>query len=183
MNESLISVRYAKALFESALEKKKLDSVNTDMLFLTEIFKAKEAREFLSNPVIPPSKKSSILHKMLSGNVEKITLSLLDLLVKNGRESFIPGIARVFVHEAKKYKGITEAVLTTAVKTDPSVKDQITELISKVFSTKVELQEVVDPEILGGFVLRVEDNYIDASVKNKLRKIKKELLGSIAASR
>ena len=51
-------------------------------------------------------------------NVEKITLSLIDLVVKNGRESFLPAIARVFMHETKKFKGITESVLTTAVKVD-----------------------------------------------------------------
>ena len=81
-----------------------------------------------------------------------------------------------------KYKGITESVLTTAVKVDEKVRNQVIALISEVFSTKVELTENIDPEILGGFILRVDDNYIDASIKNKLRKIRKELLGSTIAS-
>jgi F-type H+-transporting ATPase subunit delta len=98
--------------------------------------------------------------------------------VKNGRENFIPAIARVFIHETKKYKGITESVLTTAVKVDEKVKKQITDLISEVFKTKVELKENIDPEIVGGFILQIDDNYIDASIKNKLRKIRKELKGS-----
>lgn len=178
MNESKISVRYSKALFQSALEMKTIDKVNRDMIFISEVLKTPEAKDFLSNPVIPPSKKSDIFHKMLDGNVEKITLSLVDLVVKNGRESFLPGIARNFIHETLKYKGITEAVLTTAVSTDAKVKIQVSELISKVFSTKVELEEVVNPEIIGGFILRVEDNYIDASIKYKLRKIRKQLLGN-----
>ena len=54
-----------------------------------------------------------------------ITLSLIDLVVKNGRESFLPAIARVFIHETKKYKGITESILTTAVKIDGKVRKQI----------------------------------------------------------
>lgn len=178
MNASKISVRYSRALFQSALEKKIIDNVNADMIFISEILKTAEAKDFLSNPVIPPSKKSNIFHKMLDGNVEKITLSLVDLVVKNGRESFLPGIARNFIHETLKYKGITEAVLTTAVPTDSKINKQVSDLISKVFSTKVELKEVVDPDIIGGFILRVEDNYIDASIKYKLRKIKKQLLGN-----
>jgi F-type H+-transporting ATPase subunit delta len=179
MNDSKISVRYARAIFQSAQEKKILDKVYQDMIFISEICKNKETKEFLHSPIIIPSKKEAIFHKMLEGNLEKITLSLLDLIVKNGRESFIPAIARNFIHETKKFKGITESVLTTAIKVDDNVRKQIIDLISKVFNTKVELKENLDPEIVGGFILQVDDNYIDASIRNKLRKIKKELIGSV----
>ena len=179
MNDSKISVRYSRALFQSALEKKILDNVNQDMIFISEICKADETIEFLHSPVIPPSKKEEIFHKMFEGNIEKITLSLLDLIVKNGRESFIPAIARDFIHETKKYKGITDSVLTTAVKVDDKVRKQIIDLISGIFKTKVDLKENINPEIIGGFILQVDDSYIDASIKNKLRKIKKELIGSV----
>ena len=183
MNDSKISVRYSRALFQTALEKKILDKVNQDMVFLAEICKLPEMKEFLQSPIIVPSKKDDVFHKLLGDNVEKITLSLIDLIVKNGRESFIPAIARVFIHETKKYKGITESVLTTAVKVDEKVKKQITDLISEVFTTKVELKENIDTEIVGGFILQIDDNYIDASIKNKLRIIRKELKGSAITSR
>jgi F-type H+-transporting ATPase subunit delta len=175
MNDSKISVRYSRALFQSALEKKILDKVNQDMIFIEEVCKIPETKEFLHNPVIVPSKKRAIFHKMFGDNVEKITLALIDLVVKNGRESFFPSIARVFIHETMKYKGITESVLTTAIKVDAKVKKQVTDLISDVFKTEVELEEIIDSEIIGGFILKVDDNYIDASIRNKLRKIKKEL--------
>jgi len=182
MNDSKISVRYSRALFQSALEKKIIDKVNQDMIFISEICKTPEAKEFLHSPIIVPSKKSSIFHKMFDGNVEIITLSLIDLVVKNGREAFLPAIARVFIHETMKYKGVTESVLTTAVKVNDKVRKEIKDLIADVFSTKVELEENIDPEILGGFILRVDDNYIDASIRNKLRKIRKDLLGNTGSS-
>ncbi len=182
MNDSKISVRYSRALFQSALEKKIIDKVNQDMIFISEICRLPETKEFLQSPIIPPSKKSAIFHKMFEGNVEKITLSLVDLVVKNGRENYLPAIARVFITETLKYKGITESVLTTAIKVDSKVRKQITDLISEVFSTKVELEEKIDTDIIGGFILRIDDQYIDASIRNKLRKIKKELLGSIIAA-
>jgi F-type H+-transporting ATPase subunit delta len=182
MNDSKISVRYSRALFQSALEKKILDKVNEDMIFISAFCKLPEAKELLQSPVIRPSKKGEIFHKIFGENVDKITLSLIDLVVKNGRESYIPAIARVFIHETLKHKGITESVLTTAVKVDSKVKKQITDLISDVFKTKVELEEKIDKEIIGGFILRVDDNYIDASIKNKLRKIKIELKGNALAS-
>jgi F-type H+-transporting ATPase subunit delta len=179
MNDSKISVRYARALFQSALEKKVLDKVFQDMVFISEICKTTEAREFLNSPVIVPSKKEAILHKMLEGNVDKLTLSLIDLIVKNGRESYLSAIAREYIHETKKYRGITDSVLTTAVKVDEKVRKQITDLISGVFKTKVELKEIIDAEVIGGFILQIDDSYIDASIRNKLRKIKKELIGGV----
>jgi F-type H+-transporting ATPase subunit delta len=178
MNDSKISVRYARALFQTALEKKLLDKVSQDMILISEICKSPETKEFLASPIIPPSKKEDIFHKILGGNVEQITLSLIDLIVKNGRESYIPSISRDFIHDTKKFKGITDSVLTTAAPVDDKVRKQITELISDVFKTNVELKETIDPEIIGGFILQVDDSYIDASIKNKLRKIKKELIGS-----
>jgi F-type H+-transporting ATPase subunit delta len=179
MNESKISIRYSRAIFLSALGKDILDDVKKDMIFIADVCKIEEIKEFLNNPVIVPSKKKAIFHKMFGTNVEKITLSLIDLTVDNGRERYIPDIARVFIHETMKYKGITESILTTAVKVDAKVKKQITDMISDVFKTKVELIENLDSDIVGGFILRVDDNYIDASIRNKLRKIQKELIGSV----
>lgn len=177
MNDSKISVRYSRALFESALEKKLIDNVYDDMKFISEICKIPELKELLLSPIIVPSKKTDILHKVFGKNIEKITLSLVDLVIKNGRERFLPDIARNFLHETKKHKGITESVLTTAEKVDEKIKKQIVDLVSGIFNTKVELNEVINKDIIGGFILRIDDNYIDASIKNKLRKIEKELKG------
>jgi len=178
MNDSKISVRYSHALFESALDKKILDKVYNDMIFISEICEIPEMKEFLDSPIIVPSKKMDILHRIAEKNIEKITLSFIDLVVGNEREVFLPAMARAFKHETKKYKGITESVLTTAVKVDTGVRKQISDLITGIFKTKVELTEIVDKNIIGGFILRIEDNYIDASVRTKLRKIEKELKGS-----
>jgi F-type H+-transporting ATPase subunit delta len=179
MNHSKIALRYSRAIFESALEKKLLDKVYVDMLFISEVCTLPEVKEFLESPVIVPSKKTDILHKILGKDLNKSTLSLIDLVVKNGREIFLPDIARAFIHKTKEYNGITESVLTTAVKIHDKVRNEIIELISGVFKTKVEIKEVIDKDIIGGFILRIEDNYIDASVRYNLRKIEKELKGTI----
>lgn len=179
MNHSKIAVRYSTALFRSALEKNILDEVKADMAFISEICRDPQMKDFLENPVIRPSKKSEIFRRILKGNVHEMTLSMTDLLVKNEREAFLPDIARSFIHESQKYKGITEATLTTAVAVNAGIRKQVSELIEKTFKTKVDLKEITDPGIIGGFILRVDDNYIDASIRNKLRKVRKELLGSV----
>jgi F-type H+-transporting ATPase subunit delta len=175
MNESRISVRYSRALFQSALEKKNLDRVYQDMVIILEVCKLPEVKELLANPVIMPARKSRALHKVFEKDLHQLTLSLVDLVVKNGRENYLPAIARVFVHDTLIHKGVTESVLTTAVKVDHGVRKQVTDLITRMFKTKVDLKENIDEKILGGFILKVGDTYIDASVRNKLRRIRKEL--------
>jgi F-type H+-transporting ATPase subunit delta len=175
MNDSKISVRYSRALFQTAVEKDLLDKVYHDMLFISELCRMNEIKEVLESPIIIPSKKKAILLSVLSKNVQPITISLVDLLIKNGREGFLPAVARVFNDETLKYRGITETNLTTAIPVSDRIRKGITDLVSSTFKTKVELKETVDKDIIGGFILRVNDNYIDASVKTRLRKIRKSL--------
>jgi F-type H+-transporting ATPase subunit delta len=178
MNSSRISVRYSKAIFISAIEKKLLNEVYQDMIFITELCKLPEMKEMLASPIIVPTKKKDILHKVTGNYIQKISLSLLDLVVKNGRETYLPAIAREFIRETKEYNGITESILTTAIKVDEKIKKQVIDLIAGIFKTKVDLKEMIDEDIIGGFILRIEDSYIDASIKNKLRKIEKGLKGN-----
>jgi F-type H+-transporting ATPase subunit delta len=175
MNDSKISVRYSRALFQLAIEKNLLEKVSKDMAFISEICKMDDVKEVLESPIILPSKKTAIFHSILEKNTEKLTLLLIDLLIKNGRESFLPAVARVFRDETLKYRGITETYLTTAITVNDKSRKAISGLIASVFNTKVELKETIDKDIIGGFILKVNDNFIDASVRNKLRKIKKEL--------
>ncbi|HVN58347.1 MAG TPA: ATP synthase F1 subunit delta [Bacteroidales bacterium] len=175
MNDSKISIRYSRALFESATEKKQLDKVYDDMVFIAGLCKIDEVREVLESPIIVPSKKKNILFSVLEKNVQPLTLSLVDLLIKNGREDYLPAVARVFRDETLKFKGVTEASLVTAVPVSDSVRKQISTMIESVFKTKAELKESTDTGIIGGFVLRINDNYIDASVRTKLRRVRKGL--------
>ncbi len=178
MNDSKISVRYARALFQSALERNITDRVNSDMGFVSEVCSMPEFREILENPVIKPSDKKKVFSEIFRGKVEEITMSLINLVITNGRENYLPAIARVYKSETMKHQGITECHLTTAVKVDDGIRKQIAGLISSLFNTSVDFRENIDGAIIGGFILRVDDNYIDASVRNKLRKIKRELVGT-----
>jgi len=175
MNDGKISVRYARALFQSALGKKILEKVYQDMILISGVCTLPEFKELLKNPVIVPSKKTRIINNTIGSDIDHITSSFINLVLKHGREIYLPAIAREFIRATKEYNGITESVLTTAVKIDENLKKQISDLIAGIFKTKVEMSEVIDKDIIGGFILKVEDNYIDASVRNKLRKIEKEL--------
>lgn len=177
MNEGKIPVRYAKALFETALSRNTLDRVFDDMNYVGEVCRIPQIDELLKSPVITPSLKTKVLTEIFGKDISGLTMSLIGLMVKNGRESFLPAVARNFRDRTMKYKGITESSLVTAVPVGDKTKKAVENLISQKFKTKALLKESVDPEIIGGFVLKVNDYFIDASLRSRLRKIRKELSG------
>lgn len=175
MNDSKISVRYAKALFELALEKDKLVEIEADMRLIMEISLLDDFRNLLANPVVLPSKKEEIFVIAFKGALSSMSFSLIRQLIRNGREQFLPAIARNFISSSEKHRGITQASLTTAVRVSDKVKRDIIKMVSKQLRTEVVLREVVNKDIIGGFILRVDDTLIDASVNNRMRKIKKAI--------
>ena len=179
MNESKISVRYSKALFLSTREKEIVDRVRQDMILLLEISALDDVRDLITSPIVQNSIKKDALTEIFKDSVEAITLSMILLTVANNREAFLPGIARSFIDMADRFNGITKVTLTTAIPVSDSIRQSITGLIEKSLSTTVDLEEKQDPGIMGGFLLKVEDTFVDASVKSQLRKIKKQITEEI----
>jgi F-type H+-transporting ATPase subunit delta len=176
MNESQISVRYAKALFMSAAEKKILDSVNKDMDLLAETCKLDDFQYMLELPSLQPSQKFKFIDSIFAKKMSESSLALIHLVIKNKRESYLPGIARNFRDFYRTEKGIRSAELVTALEVDDSIIRSIRELITKSFDSDVELSASVDKDLIGGFVLKIEDLQYDSSVASNLKRMKKQLL-------
>ncbi|MBI9056704.1 MAG: ATP synthase F1 subunit delta [Labilibaculum sp.] len=179
MNESKISVRYAKALFELGKEKELIDTVIKDIQLVDEV--CKSIADFwlmVESPVVKTSQKRASMKQIFGDRINAITLNFLDLVVKNRREIYLKDISRNFLALCRKDQGILSATLTSATTIEEGSKENLSTLLSKSFNSKIELEEVVDEEIIGGFVLRVEDQQLDASVSTQLNKIKRELLSN-----
>ena len=176
MNESQISVRYAKALFRSASEKKLLDEVFRDMELLTETCQVTEFQYLLAQPSLQASQKCSMVESLLKSHLTGISLSLVELVIRNKREIYLPGIARNYKELYRKAKGIRSATLVTAYPVGDEEVEKIRTLIQDTFKEKVELAKTIDEEIIGGFVLTIEDMQYDASVARNLRKMKNQLM-------
>ena len=178
MNESQISVRYAKALFQSASEQGILDTVFKDMKALTSTCKLEDFQYMLTVPTLQPSQKAKLLRAIFEKQLSKISLSLIDLVVKNKREAYLPGIARYFSDLYREEKGVCTATLVTAQAVDESEMNGIRKLIKKAYDSEVEVEltTAVDGDVIGGFVLTIEDMRYDASVASNLKKLKKQLL-------
>lgn len=175
MNESKISVRYAKALFLSASEKGIVDLVRNDMAYLLQLSAIDQVSELLDSPVLVNSSKKKVFAALLKGKLQEITFNLVMLAIANNRESFLAGISRCYIDMADRFNGITKARLTTATGVNDATLGRIEKLIMESTGNNVRMEQFTDPEITGGFILKVEDNFIDGSVRTQLRKIEKEL--------
>jgi F-type H+-transporting ATPase subunit delta len=175
MNESQIPVRYARALFESAKEKDLLDDVRADMETILNISRVSEFKALLRSPIMKQSQKLRMMEQALAGQVGELTVSLLKLVPSNGREEYIAGIARYFTELYKQHKGIVSATFTTAQAVPKALSDKVRKAAQDALKTPVEMVSEDNEELIGGFVLRIEDQQYDASVAHSLNKIKKEL--------
>lgn len=174
-----IAVRYSKALFLLSKEKGLLDEVKEDMLLVNKVCnEVNDVKRMLSAPTIQTSKKQKVFSLIFKDNVNKLTLSFIDMLTKNKRETFITDITRNFIDLYRKDKNIKSATLTTAEEVSEKTRNEFINMIKKLYNSEVELSTLVKDEIIGGFILRVEDKQIDTSVAYQLREIKRELINT-----
>jgi len=176
MNESQISVRYAKALFQSASEKQLLERVFKDMELLSNICKLDDFLYMLVLPSMQTSQKHKMADSIFAAHISEISLSMINLVIRNKREAYLPGIARNYADMYRKAMGIRTAKLLTAQPVDDSAMNGIKELIRKTYNSDVALSSSVDKDIIGGFVLTIENQQYNASVANSLKRLKKKLL-------
>lgn len=174
MNDSKIPVRYARALFDISLEKGVIDKVYEDMHLVLTISSMKEVRQVLENPVILPSKRKEVMTALLPPDIQHLTKKFVGLIFDQGRETSLNAVARDFIDLTRKHRGIKRVILTTAVPAGENIKKELTDLLVKDKNEKIEFVEQVDNSIMGGFILRIDDSYIDASVKNRLNRFRKE---------
>jgi len=179
MDESKISVRYAKALLSLANEKKATEAVRIDIALIYQLFETIPGFfQFLESPVIKTVEKKQLFEKVFAKILNPMSYSFILLLLTNHREVYLRDISRNFLESCRKESGFKAANLISAIEIDQATVEQFRKLIRKHFDSEVDLTCKVDPGIIGGFILQVEDQQIDASVAAKLKKLKRELLAS-----
>ena len=177
MDESSISVRYARALFEVAEEREILTALKNDMKLIASVCNTSaDFMRLLNNPVVKASQKINIVSLIFKEKVEEITLDFLKLIIKNNREIFIPAVCRNILSFIKEARGIKTIILTTATNIDDASLDNIGKIMEKELGSKIEIFTRINPKIIGGMILRIDDKQYDASITAQLGKIKKELL-------
>jgi F-type H+-transporting ATPase subunit delta len=174
MNVTQVAIRYARALFDLALEQQQLEEVTADIRLLARIYKAsKEIRLLLQSPVVSSEKKEKILKDIFSTQVSPVTMKFMLLLARKGRESVLPGITEAFIQQYNDYRNILPVQLTSSAPLTNEIRKQITALMSQYTGSTIELTEMTDSALIGGFRLSWKDVQYDATLLHAIERLKR----------
>lgn len=181
MSVSRISTRYAKSLVDIAVEKNELETVLADIKGFTEVLKNRDFYLLIKSPIVNTSKKLSIFKSIFDGKINKITQGFFDIIIRKGREMYLPEICAEFIAQYKELKNISSVTLTTAGTLNDNTITEIKRKLSEGAAIKgeIELTSKVNPDLIGGFVIEMGDRLYDASVAHQLEKLKKEFKGDL----
>ena len=175
MKSTKVAARYAKALLELATEQNKVERIADDMRQLAHV--NTEVADFailLNSPVINSDKKMTIF-KELFGSFDQLSMMFIELITKNRREYLLGEIAHSYEAQLKQSKGITPVTLISAVKLNEQTQKDIIGKVQASVKGTLEVTEEIDESLIGGFIIRMDDKQIDASVSSQLASLKQTL--------
>lgn len=177
MTNQAVASRYAKSLIELAQSLNLLEEVHNDMALIAQVAAdSRQFRQLLHSPIIAKYKKTAAIKALLGQHVTDLTYKFIDLLTNKGRESDLIGIAEAYQRQYNKLKGYSIATVTTAVAIDDALRTKFKSLVTSKTGKQVTLKELVDPSIKGGFILKMEDQQIDSSIKSRVADLRLKLI-------
>ena len=175
MNGSRAAIRYAKAILSFALEQQKEVEVNNDMLLVANTIQdSKELQLLLSSPVLKTEVKKAALKEIFGSKTSALTIGLINLLIDNKRLPILGEVAKKYTVIYDSLKGIEVAKVTTAIPLTEELNQQVLKKILEITGKQATVESIINPDIIGGFILRIGDIQYDASVSNKLQLLKRE---------
>ena len=163
---------YANALFEAAQEQGRLDAVREQ---LREVVDAEaQVPELLRNPQLDTRARAAAIEDILGG-AEDLLRNFLLLLADKGRTGQLEEIAREFERLVAEHEGVIHAELTTAVELSDEEATKLLGQIEQASGRKVDATRRVDPDLIGGIVLQVGSHRLDASVRGRLERLRRQL--------
>lgn len=177
MSVSIVAARYAKSLIELAKEQNVLPAVYEDMkLFKDTVDKNRGLMLALKSPVVRHEKKLGILKAVFEGKVNPVTFAIFNIITKKNREAILDSIADEFLIAYNDLQGIQKALVVTTTALTEELRKQFTSIVASASGKTVELEEKIDENLIGGYLLRVNDRQVDASIKKRLNEMKLQLV-------
>jgi F-type H+-transporting ATPase subunit delta len=175
MSSTRAAIRYAKAILDLAHSKNVADAVANDMKTIsTTIANNQELSTFIQNPTMKVEVKESALLEVFADS-NAVTKGLFHLLFENKRFEILGEIASEYNNLNDEANGVQIATVTTAIAMDKDLQAMVLSKIATFSDKKITIENVVDPSIIGGFILRIGDKQYNASVANRLQVLKREL--------
>lgn len=177
MNDALIPVRYATALYGTGQSGHVLPQLYDDLRAIDGICRTEPRfMEVLTSPTVRRETKKALMDTMFNGKASPVTLRFLHTLILRNRQAWLPDIARDFCDLYRQKQHIRSAVLTTATDVPAERKEQIRQLLRERYQAEIELATEIDPDIIGGFILNLDGDLYDASIEKALDHLQKELM-------
>ncbi|MGE5432880.1 MAG: ATP synthase F1 subunit delta [Syntrophomonadaceae bacterium] len=177
MSNYNISSRYANALLQLASEKDLFQQISADMdMVYNTIRSSREFQVMLSSPVVKTSDKEQVLLKVFESHISHDSLNFLQFIVRKNRENLLYNIIRQFLDLRDKKMGIVNAEVTSASELSDEQKSKLTKKLEGYTRKKVRLSMQVNRNLLGGFIVRIEDTVLDASLNHQLELLKEKFL-------
>jgi F-type H+-transporting ATPase subunit delta len=167
--------RYARAVFELAQEQKAVEAWQRRLGAVRSLVEAPALRSVLANRAIAAEARAGLLRDAAVGVLDDDALHLAELLLENGRLEQVDGVADEFDNLVDAAEGRVRATAITAVELGAAERSSLERELAERFGGKVRLETEVDPEILGGLVVRVGDHLVDASVRTRLQQLRRRL--------
>lgn len=171
-----VAKRYAIALFNAALKADAAAAINEEMLAFRKLLADNRSfRGFLLSPQILTKDKKQTIEKILKGRASDLFVQFLLLLIDKKRFPFIDEIIEGYGYLYERHAGILEVKAITAIPLDESMERKTIDKLEKETGKKIRLNPVVDPKIIGGMILIMEDKIIDGSIRFSIDKLRREL--------
>lgn len=175
MKSTKLAGRYAKALFDYAQQQDKIEQVNSDLILVKNVIKEnRELKFIIESPIIFPDKKNNIFSNIFDGKICDLTFGFLSLIIIKKREPALTAICDEFLALYNDYHNIKIVQVITASPLSPTLIEEIKRRMEKKISATVLIQEKIDPNIIGGVVIKYDDFLFDASITSKINQLRSE---------
>jgi len=183
MSDYRVSYRYAKSLLLLAEEKNMLGKISADGdLIYSTISNSKELRSVLKSPVVKLNIKKSLLNKIFDKKISQESMGFLDFVIEKNREDVLLEIFKEFLLLVDKENNVLNTKVVSAIDLNDDTKHNIISKFESKTGKSIKVNYSLDPELIGGFIIKIEDTVYDASIKNQLQLLKKKFSEEINIS-
>lgn len=180
MKSTKLASRYAKALFEFAQQDNQIEQVYNDLVIVKSVIKENNIlKAVIESPIIFPDKKNAIFSSVFSEKISKITYGFLSLIIKKRREPALTTICDEYTALYNKLHNIKVAYIITAVPMSREVADELKRLLEQDTHATIQLEEFVDPNIIGGLIGMIDGYLFDASILSSIKRLRDEFSQNI----
>jgi ATP synthase, F1 delta subunit len=176
MLDKSLADRYARALYNVAKKQGAIVSVIEEVESFIKVLEVDtQLRKFFLHPAISPSEKKQMLKELVENRISPLSLTFLSILFDAKRTNYIGLICKTVAEIFDREQNRTKAQLYSVFPIDPALRQKIKERVAQYLQKEVDLEFLIDPDILGGVKLKIQDNVIDATALYKLKKIEEKI--------